>query len=65
MLNSEFDPYNILQSHESTINDLVKAHNELAHFTEQLTKKIMQLENRINTAEDELNRVYNYIGEHL
>lgn len=65
LLNNQFNPYDILQSHEETINNLIKAHNELAQFTEQLTEKIIQLENRVMNAEDELNRIYNYVGENL
>jgi hypothetical protein len=65
MLDPNFDPMAILQSHEDTLNDLIKAHNELAQFTEQLTEKILQLENRVMSTEEELNRIYNYVGENL
>jgi prefoldin subunit 5 len=65
MLDPNFDPMAILQSHEDTLNDLIKAHNELAQFTEQLTEKILQLENRVMSTEQELNRIYNYVGENL
>ena len=65
MFNRDFDPLAILQSHEDTLNDLIKAHNELAQFAENLAESNVLLMNRVESAESELNRIYIYIGENL
>ena len=65
MLNHNFDPYDILQQHEKTINDLINAHNELAKLTETLADQNNQLHVRTEHLEDELNRIYIYIGEQI
>ena len=65
LLNSNFNPYDVLQQHEQTINRLIKSHNEVAQIVESLAENNMQLSNRLNDVEDELNRLYNYIGENI
>ena len=51
MFNRDFDPYDILQSHEETVNNLIKAHNELAAFSESLAAELVTLNNRITHLE--------------
>ena len=72
MLNPEFDPYQILEHHEQVLNELIIAHNEragiterLAQLTEALADQNNQLIERTERLEDELNRIYNYIGEKI
>lgn len=65
MLNHEFDPYDVLQEHEITINQIIKSHNNLAKLAEDLADQNNQLNERTIDLEEELNRIYLYIGEHL
>lgn len=48
---SNFDPYQILQDHEITINDLVNAHNDVARLQEDLAATVVKLNNRIEYLE--------------
>ena len=65
MLNNEFDPYEILQNHENILNDLIQAHNEVAKLNENLAETVVLLNRRLEQVENELNKVYEYIGENL
>lgn len=60
----DFDPYEVLQQHERGLNQVIKAHNELAAFSEELLEKIVLLETKCAHNEQEINRLYAYIGEH-
>lgn len=48
---SSFDPYEVLQNHESVINDLIKAHNDVARLQEDLAATVVKLNNRIEYLE--------------
>ncbi len=48
---SSFDPYEVLQNHESVINDLVNAHNDVARLQEDLAATVVKLNNRIEYLE--------------
>jgi len=65
LLNNEFDPYEILQNHENILNDLIQAHNEVAKLNENLAETVVLLNRRLEQVENELNKVYEYIGENL
>ena len=65
MLNHEFDPLAILEEHEETINKIILSHNNLAKLAENLADQNNQLNERTERLEDELNRLYVYIGEQI
>jgi hypothetical protein len=48
---SNFDPYEVLQNHESVINDLVQAHNDVARLQEELAATVVKLNNRVEYLE--------------
>ena len=48
---SSFDPYEVLQNHESVINDLIQAHNDVARLQEELAATVVKLNNRIEYLE--------------
>jgi hypothetical protein len=49
---SNFDPYDVLQQHEQTINDLINAHNEVARLAENLSESVVILNNKIDKLEN-------------
>tara|TARA_B110000285_G_C14620095_1_gene378740 strand:+ start:48 stop:233 length:186 start_codon:yes stop_codon:yes gene_type:complete len=51
MLISDFDPYEVLQSHEKTIGELIAAHNEVAKLNENLAESVVILNRRIEKLE--------------
>lgn len=51
VLNNEFDPYDIIQNHEQTLAQLVKAHNEVANLAEQLAESLVILNNKLDKIE--------------
>lgn len=59
---SNFDPYEVLQNHESTINDLINAHNEVAKLQEDLAATVVQLNNRIIDLENYI-RIHKLLDE--
>jgi hypothetical protein len=65
MLNRDFDPLGILEEHEETINKIILSHNNLAKLAENLADQNNQLNERTERLEDELNRLYVYIGEQI
>ena len=65
MLNRDFDPLGILEDHERTINDIISSHNNLAKLAEDLALQNNQLNERTERLEEELNRLYLYIGEQI
>jgi len=52
MLNNDFNPYDVLERHDRTLEQLVKAHNDVAKLSEQLAESIVV----INTKLDKLER---------
>ena len=48
MLNHNFDPYDVLQQHEQTINNLINAHNDVARLAENLSESVVILNNKID-----------------
>lgn len=62
-INSQYDPYDLLQEHEVMISRLVKAHNAMDTVVTELTRNQIKFNSRIEQLEDELNRIYNYLGE--
>ena len=72
MFNTGFDPYEILQEHDVMINRLVKAHNagdtlirELTISNQKLSELLVHTNQRTEKLEEELNRLYVYIGEQI
>lgn len=51
MFNPEFDPLEVLQEHEDTLNKLIIAHNEVANLTEELSQQLINLNTRIDKLE--------------
>jgi hypothetical protein len=47
MLNHEFDPFEILQLHDTAINELITAHNDVAKLAEELAQQNQNLNERM------------------
>ena len=50
-MSNDFDPYDVIQGHEYTLNKLIQAHNEVAQLSENLADSIVKLNNRLDKLE--------------
>ena len=51
VLNNDFDPYDVLERHDATLDQLVKAHNEVANLAEQLAESLVVLNAKLDKIE--------------
>lgn len=51
MLNNDFNPYDVLETHDATLEQLVKAHNEVANLAEQLAESLVVLNAKLDKIE--------------
>lgn len=51
VLNNDFNPYDVLETHDATLEQLVKAHNEVANLAEQLAESLVVLNAKLDKIE--------------